>query len=295
VALCACRQPRRDAAPVTDVVPSADLAPRTVGEGEALVVTYRWRTGPSFERLGRDYHVLVHLVDAEGAILVAEDHAPSPPTSTWEPSREYSYARPLFAPSFYSLHLKLRVGLFLGDQRLALRAAEARHREYEVGAFDVVRRPAESATVQFEGGWDLHSGADDPLRPVHWLRGDAGAVLVRSPGEDAVLVIEAAVGRARAEDRPVAKLSLGPAAWSLPLREGEFALVRLRVPAAAWEGRDRAALRVALRLDASGRPREPSREGGGLGLRGVALLPVSSAPPDLVLAALEPKPEGSAQ
>jgi hypothetical protein len=296
VAISGCRRSPHEQQPVVAIVPSADLAPATVVEGGAVAVTYRWRTGADFTPLARDYHVFAHLVDEEGATLVGDDHDPVPGTSTWEPSREYAYTRTLFVPRFYRLHLRVRVGLFLEDQRLALQGTHVGRQEYEVGAFSVVTRSPENEPVRFGDEWaPPHSDAGDPLRPVRWMLGSTGTVLLRSPREDSLLLLEATVAPTRVGNWPVVDMSLGPATWSLPLRVREVVVLKLRVPGTAWGDEEWTPLRLTLGSETSVSAREPFGAGEGLGLRGIGVLPMAAAPAELAAGAVEPKEARGAQ
>ncbi len=291
----ACRSSRRAEGPAVEIVPSADIAPAEATEGDALTVTYRWTTASGYRPLGQDYRAFVHIVDAEGAIIFTDDHQPLPPTSAWKPGHEYAYTRTVFAPRYYPLRLRFRVGLFEGRERLALRGTERGGREYEVGGVTVATRPKEQEPLRFGEEWTLPtSSGDDPLRPSRWMRQLQGTILVKNPCVDSVLVFSATVSPALVGTWPVLEVRTDRARWSLPARDREPQTFKLRVPAWALGSANEVPLLLHLSGGAA-QALDPGSDTLSLLLHGIALAPQATAAPGLLEGAAEPETVASPQ
>jgi hypothetical protein len=59
-----------------------------------VAITYRWQAAP----MAKDYSIFVHLLDAQGRMVMQDDHAPPMPTSKWNGPVEYT--RNLHLPAF---------------------------------------------------------------------------------------------------------------------------------------------------------------------------------------------------
>src|SRR5512138_4034634 len=84
---------RRKAAEVNPIIPSIKVNRAKVPLGSALEITYTWTVEPGAKKLDQNYWALVHFLDSHDVMLFEADHAPVPPTSTWEPAKTYSYTR----------------------------------------------------------------------------------------------------------------------------------------------------------------------------------------------------------
>jgi hypothetical protein len=85
---------------------------RVTGEGEALDVTFWWR---SVAPLAGDYVVFVHLYDAEGQLVADADAPPLSggfPTSMWRPGDRVRDARTVSLPSEENAPFRLAVGWY---------------------------------------------------------------------------------------------------------------------------------------------------------------------------------------
>ena len=54
--------------------------------------TYRFEVAPG-AAIDGDYHVFVHVIDADNRVLWFDDHDPPVPTSSWEPAQVVEYTR----------------------------------------------------------------------------------------------------------------------------------------------------------------------------------------------------------
>ncbi len=59
--------------------------------GNGFQITYTWQAAP----LDKDYSIFVHFVDADGKIVLQDDHKPPTPTSSWTGRIEYTHTLPL--------------------------------------------------------------------------------------------------------------------------------------------------------------------------------------------------------
>ena len=99
----------------------------------AIEVTYTWTLEPGAKKLDQDYSAFLHFLDSHRVLLFAESHLPSPPPSTWEPGKTYSYTRTKFIPIYpYVGEVEVRMGLYPSGRGERVRAQEHR------GAHDLV-------------------------------------------------------------------------------------------------------------------------------------------------------------
>ncbi len=85
---------------------------RVTGEGEAMDVTFWWR---SVNPLAGDYVVFVHLYDADGQLIATADGPPLSggfPTSMWRPGDRVRDARTVSLPGGANASSRLAVGWY---------------------------------------------------------------------------------------------------------------------------------------------------------------------------------------
>ena len=169
-------------------------------------VTYTWKTGKDFEKFSRDYHVFVHFWHNDNMIL-QDDHAPAPPTSSWEPDKTYTITRRIYLPKFIDEFnpqfkgeetLRLSVGLVNPFDR-----SGDPPREVLIQKLKVVPPPIGTPEIIYESGWyDLETDQNAPLKQWRWTAKEAKCI-IDNPRRDAVLVIKGAANIADVKDQKI--------------------------------------------------------------------------------------------
>lgn len=169
-------------------------------------VTYAWKTGKDFEKFDRDYHVFVHFWHNDNMIL-QDDHAPAPATSTWEKDKTYTVTRRIFIPKFIDEFnpqfkgeetLRFSVGLVNPFDR-----SGDPPREVYSEKLKVIPPPIGTPEVIYESGWyDLEIDKNAPLKQWRWTAKEAKCI-IDNPRRDAVLVIKGAANIADVKDQKI--------------------------------------------------------------------------------------------
>ena len=174
-----------------DVVPSVTLA-ASVADGEPLQIQYRWEPAAEFEPPAEDYQVFVHLLDADGRILLQDDHFPPQPTSQWRAGQVEEYSRWLYAPRLEVEQVSVVVGLYEAGEgsRALVRAGgdwvdAATVHELQVRVGDMTGEP-----VRMDG-WHSPERIDESLLGQwRWSEGLAHVVFT-NPRGDGILHLRA--------------------------------------------------------------------------------------------------------
>ena len=290
-----CHRSSAGTGPIAEIEPSVSVTPTRVAEGQAFAVTYRWHTGLGFKPLAADYFAFVHALDAEGAMVFTDDHAPTPATSTWRPSQDYSYTHVLFAPQYISGRLTLRVGMYGdGGERLALRGREVGRREYAAGDLTVALR--REPPVRFGPEWSRpESFLADAFRPARWLQKTSGTIWIENPRADALALLGVRAVSAYVGTWPAVRVDVGSASWTLPIQTRNAVLLRLRVPKVAWGQDDWSALQMATLREVADPQSLVAEDAHALVLSGIAVTAIARADVALRDGAMEPDPRGAAQ
>ena len=163
----------------------------TVPLGAPITLSFQFVVSQDLEPLSEDYQVMVHFLDSAGEMMWAEDHAPSIPTTQWQPGQTISYARRVRIPMYpYIGESVVAVGLYSATtgQRLPLTGDHLGRRAYR-GMSISLEPQSESSFVMYQDGW--HRDEFDPVSDEHWRwTGKTADVRFRNPGSDAVLYVE---------------------------------------------------------------------------------------------------------
>jgi hypothetical protein len=169
-------------------------------------VTFTWKTGKDFEKFGRDYHVFVHFWHNDNMIL-QDDHAPTPATSTWEKNKTYTVTRRIFIPKFIDEfnpqfkgeeQLRLSVGFVNPFDRSGEPAREVYSEKIKV-----VPPPIGTPEVIYESGWyNLENDNNAPLKQWRWTAKEAKCI-IDNPRRDAVLVIKGSANIGDVKDQKI--------------------------------------------------------------------------------------------
>jgi hypothetical protein len=203
---------RRQQGPVNDIVPQVSFNRMRTPLGSAIEVTYTWKVEPTAKKIPADYRALVHFLDSHKVMLFEDDHAPIPPTSTWEPGKTYSYTRTKFIPIYpYVGEVEVRMGLTPPSgrgERLALKADDAGLREYRVAKMELLPQ-TENIFLVYKEGW--HSPEASPQNPGlerTWTKKE-GLVSFKNPKKDVVVYLEADTNSKVFGEKPVLTVSIG--------------------------------------------------------------------------------------
>jgi hypothetical protein len=233
-ALAGCQ--RRQPAEVNNIVPQVAFNRVKTPLGSALEVTYTWNVEPTAKRIPADYRALVHFLDSHRVMLFEDDHAPIPPTSTWEPGKTYTYKRTKFVPIYpYVGEVEVRMGLTppsgKGD-RLALKGDDAGLHEYRVAKIELLPQ-TENIFLVYKDGW--HSPEASPQNPGlerTWTKREA-LVSFKNPKQDVVVYLEADTNVKAFAAPPVLTVSVGGnRGVTLPVESSELFLKRIKFAAA---------------------------------------------------------------
>jgi hypothetical protein len=189
--LPACR--RHKAVEVNPIIPSIKVNRLKAPLGSAIEVTYTWTLEPGAKKLDQDYSAFLHFLDSHKVILFAESHLPTPPPSTWEPGKTYSYTLTHFVPVYpYVGDVEVRLGLFPTQgrrERPALKGDDAGLREYRVAKMEFVPQ-TENIFVVYKDGW--HNPETQPENPSverTWTKKEA-LVSFKNPRKDVIVYLE---------------------------------------------------------------------------------------------------------
>jgi hypothetical protein len=184
---------RRKAAEVNPIIPSIKVNRVKVPLGSALEITYTWTLEPGAKKLDQDYRALVHFVDPHDVMLFEDDHAPVPPTSTWEPGKTYSYTRTRFVPVYpYVGEVEVRMGLYPHPgrgERPALKGEDRGFREYQVAKLELLPQTENVFLVYKEGWHNPETHPDNPSVERNWTKKDA-LVSFKNPKKDVIVYLE---------------------------------------------------------------------------------------------------------
>jgi hypothetical protein len=185
----ACRKKPVEINPIT---PSFSVNRQRAPLGSAVEVTYTWALDQNAKKVG-DYRALVHFLDPHKTVLFTDDHVPTPPPSSWEPGKTYTYKRTVFIPVYpYVGPVRVAMGLYAtGGKagRIALKGEDLGLEAYKVGTMDLLPKQ-DNLTLIFKEGWYTpETRPDTPQIEMQWSKKDA-VVSFRNPKKDVVLYLE---------------------------------------------------------------------------------------------------------
>ena len=155
-------------------------------------MSYRFTVVQDAPRFTDDYRVFVHFLDADGDLMFTDDHAPTVPTTSWQPGQEITYERRMIVPVYpYIGETTIALGLYsveMGD-RLPLAAEHLGQRAYSVATMEMAPQ-SESGFLVFEDGWhQAESTPEGLVRGWQWTTGQA-TIAFRNPQVDSTFYLE---------------------------------------------------------------------------------------------------------
>jgi hypothetical protein len=234
---------RRDhATPVA--TPSVEIG-QQAKRGTLVPLRYRFVVAGDAPAFPDDEVVFLHVVDRQGRLLWADDHAPSTPMGQWKPGGTIEYTREMLIPSDAPLgDAALDIGLYSRGTgaRLPLSGTTKGQRAYRVASFLVTSL---GGAPVYANGWNNAESADG----VNWRwTKDRSILSLPNPRADSTLILVA--------DQPILALTqdarVQVAMESTPLDSFQLApgtrqVRRIAVPASALA--DGPFSRVTLAVD----------------------------------------------
>jgi hypothetical protein len=183
-------------------------------------------------------------------MLFEDDHVPSPPASSWEPGKSYSYTRTKFVPIYpYVGEVEVRMGLYpasgRGD-RVALKGEDAGMREYKVAKMELLPQ-TENIFLVYKEGW--HSPESSPQNPSlerTWTKKEA-LVSFKNPKKDVVVYLEADTNYKAFPQPPVLTVAVADKAGVvIPIENSEVFMKKIRIKADQLGDQEWVDLRLAM-------------------------------------------------
>ncbi len=169
-------------------------------------ITYRWKTTGEFQKMDQDLFAFVHFWNGNN-MLFQDDHVPQPPTSKWEPNKEYTVTRRIYIPKFIDEFdpkfkgqetLRLSVGLYSPFDRTGKVKFQI-HDE----ALKVLPPPPDTPEIVYESGWyDQEIVPSSNLKRWRWTSREARC-LIDNPRRDALLIIRGALNTDAVKEQKV--------------------------------------------------------------------------------------------
>jgi hypothetical protein len=226
---------RRQTAEVNDIVPKFEVNRSRAPLGSAIEVTYSWQVEPTAKKLTQDHRAFVHFVDSHGVMLFEDDHTPTPPVTTWEPGKTYSYTRTKFIPVYpYVGDVDVRMGLApVGKgERVMLKGEDAGLREFKVAKIELLPQTENIFLVYKEGWHNPESSPQNPSLERTWTKKDA-LVSFKNPKKDVIVYLEADTNFKAFDQPPVLTLAVNnKAGITIPIPNSEVFTRKVRVKAA---------------------------------------------------------------
>ena len=178
-----------NAKPVASATVSVN--PAVVASGMPVELDVKFAVAPDAPPFAEDYTVFVHVVDEDGRMIGAVDHAPPTSTKEWKAGSTIEYKHSDYAPvSDYVGDATFVVGLYSksSGERLPLAGEAIEPRAVKAGSFEM-RERTEPYTVVFREGW--HPPEAPRGSGIEWRWSTkSGALTFVNPKRDAELTLE---------------------------------------------------------------------------------------------------------
>jgi len=241
---------RRKPVEVNDITPSVKINRPRAPLGSPIEVTYTWTVGPAAKKLDQDYRAFLHLLDSHQVLLVAESHLPTPPPSTWEPGKTYSYTLTHFVPIYpYVGEVEVRLGLYPPQgrgERPAMKGEDAGLREYKVATMELLPQTENVFLVYKEGWHNPEAHPENPSMERTWTKKE-GLVSFKNPKQDVIVYLQADTCVKCFAQLPVLTVLVGDkAGLTLPIEDAQVFLKKIKVKAEDLGTEEWVDLRLAM-------------------------------------------------
>ena len=181
--------------PVDNAKPVASAAvsvsPAVVAPGRPIELDVKFAVAPDAPPFQEDYTVFVHVMDNDGRMIGAADHAPPTPTREWKAGTTVEYKHVDFAPvSDYVGGATFVVGLYSEStgERLPMAGEAVEPRAVKAGSFEI-RERSDPYVVVFQDGW--HSREAPSGSGVEWRWSTKSSTLTfANPKRNVDLIVE---------------------------------------------------------------------------------------------------------
>jgi hypothetical protein len=246
--LSACN--RKKPAEINPITPSFTVNRARAPLGSAIEVTYTWTLDPNAKKLTQEYRALVHFLDSHKGVLFTDDHVPTPPVTTWEPGKSYSYSRTVFIPVYpYLGDVNVAMGLYPAagrGERVAMKGEDIGLQAYKVAKLEFLPQ-TDNIFLVYKEGW--HSPEASPQNPGlerTWSKKEA-LVSFKNPKKDVVVYLEADTNSKAFSEPPVLTVSIGgTTGLVVPIENSEVFLKKIRFKAEALGTGEWVDLRLAM-------------------------------------------------
>lgn len=196
----------RKKASVKGIDLAVDFSDKTLTDNLITDITYRWKTTGEFQKMDQDLNAFVHFWNGSN-MLFQDDYVPEPPTSKWEPGKEYVTTQRIYIPKFIDEFdpqfkgeetLRLSIGLYSPYDR----TGKVKFQIYDE-TLKVLPPPADTPEIIYENGW--YEQEIDPktnLKRWRWTAGEARC-LIDNPRRGALLVVRGALNTDAVKDQKV--------------------------------------------------------------------------------------------
>ena len=188
--MAACsRVPADTAKPVASA--SVSVEPAVVASGMPVELDVRFAVAPDAPPFKEDYAVFIHVVDDDGKMIGATDHAPPTPTRDWKPGSTIEYKHPDYAPiSDYVGEATFVVGLYSksSGERVPLSGEAVEPRAVRAGSFEM-RERSEPYAIVFREGWHPPEAPQGSGLELRWSM-KSGHMSFVNPKRDVELTLE---------------------------------------------------------------------------------------------------------
>jgi hypothetical protein len=170
---------------------SVTVNPPVVSSGMPVELEVRFAVAPDAPPFQEDYTVFVHVVDSDGEMIGAADHAPPTPTREWKAGSTVQYRQAVYAPvSDYVGEATFVVGLYsrATGERLPLSGETAERRAVKAGTFEM-RERTEPYVVIFREGWHPPEAPKSSGLEWRWSM-KLGRLTFANPKRDLELTLE---------------------------------------------------------------------------------------------------------
>jgi hypothetical protein len=261
---------KRKAEEVNPIVPQFSVNLPRAPLGSAIEVTYSWTCEAGMKKLAEDQRAFVHFVDNQGSTLFTDDHLPVPPTSGWEPGKNYTYTRTVFVPLYnYVGGVDVRVGLYPASgkgPRVNLKGQDAGLHEFVAGKMELLPQTEKMYLVFKEGWHDPEPSPSNPTLEMIWTKKDA-IVSFKNPKKDILIYLEADTNFKVFPVPPVLTVSTENAGVVIPIPDSELFLKKLRFKADQMGTGEWVDLRLAMNASFEPKAKGLNEDVRELGLR----------------------------
>ncbi len=242
----ACKRKEPQAPPVA--TPGITLSHDKAPLGSPLDITYKFVVA-SDAHFDEDYHVMMHVVDADDELMWTDDHNPPTPTTQWKPGQTIEYTKTVFIPVYpYVGEASIQVGLYsTSDQkRQPLAGEDVGQRAYKVAKIQLQPQTDNLYTV-FKDGWHpAEVAAQNQSIEWQWTKKEA-TLSFKNPKKDAVFYLDLDnPGSAFTEPQQVTVTLNGDSIDQFTLMPKEPQLRKVQLKAAELGAADMDELKIAV-------------------------------------------------